>query len=53
MLYASIAFDSRFGLTPEQTMRKAQAFIHNTEKLLGAESGSLSAPMARLFERAF
>ena len=53
VLYASIAFDSRFGLTPEQTMRKAQAFIHNTEKLLGAESGSLSAPMARLFERAF
>ena len=53
VLYASIAFDSRFGLTPEQTMRKAQAFIHNTEKLLGAESGSLSVPMARLFERAF
>ena len=53
VLYASIAFDSRFGLTPEQTMRKAQAFIHNTEKLLGAESGSLSAPMTRLFERAF
>ena len=53
ILYAGIAFDSRLGLTPEQTAHRAQALIHNTEKLLGAESGSLSVPMARLFERAF
>ena len=52
VLYASIAFDSRYELAPEQLMRKAQAFIHNTEILLGAESGSLTAPMARLFRQA-
>ena len=53
VLYASIAFDSRSGLTPEQMMRKVQAFICSTERLLGAESGSLAAPMGRLFEQAY
>ena len=53
VLYSSIAFDSRFGLTPEQMTCRIQAFIHNTEKLLGVESGSMAAPMARLFQQAF
>ncbi len=53
VLYSSIAFDSRFGLTPEQMMGRVQAFVHNTEKLLGVESGSMAAPMARLFQQAF
>ena len=53
VLYSSIAFDSRFGLTPEQMTCRIQAFIHNTEKLLGVESGSMAAPMARLFRQAF
>ena len=52
VLYSSIAFDSRFGLTPEQMTCRIQAFIHNTEKLLGVESGSMAAPMARLFRQA-
>ncbi len=53
VLYSSIAFDSRFGLTPEQMTCRIQAFIHNTEKLLGVESGCMAAPMARLFRQAF
>ena len=53
VLYSSIAFDSRFGLTPEQMTCRIQAFIHNTEKLLGVESGSMAAPMARLFRQVF
>ena len=53
VLYSGIAFDSRFGLTPEQMTCRIQAFIHNTEKLLGVESGSMAAPMARLFCQVF
>ena len=49
VLYSSIAFDSRLDGEPEQAARRVQAFIHNTEILLGAESGSLEAPMAGLF----
>ena len=49
VLYSGIAFDSRLGGEPEQAARRVQAFIHNTEILLGAESGSLEAPMAGLF----
>ena len=52
ILYAGIAFDSRLGLTPEQTAHRAQALIHNTEKLLGVEEGSLAGPMAALFRQA-
>ena len=52
ILYAGIAFDSRLGLTPEQTAHRAQALIHNTEKLLGVEEGSLASPMAALFRQA-
>ena len=53
VLYASIAFDSRFGQTQEQLMTRMQAIIRNTEKLLGVEHGSLEAPMARLFQPVF
>ena len=53
VLYASIAFDSRMGQTPEQLEIRARALIRNTEKLLGVESGSLAAPMARLFRQVF
>ncbi len=49
ILYSAVAFDSRTGQTREQMMRRIQAFIHNTEQLFGAESGSLAGPMARLF----
>ena len=49
VLYSGVAFDSRLGGEPEQEARRVRAFIHNTEILLGAESGSLEAPMAGLF----
>ena len=52
ILYAGIAFDSRLGLTPEQPAHRAQALIHNTEKLRGVEEGSLAGPMAALFRQA-
>ncbi len=51
ILYSTIAFDSRFEGPPEQMMRRMRAFIHNTEKLLGVESGSMAGPMARLFQQ--
>ena len=53
ILYASIAFDSRLGQTPEELGNRVQAIIRNTEKLLGVESGSLAGPMARLFRPVF
>ena len=51
VLYASVAFDSRSELSPAQTMLRAQAFIHNTEKLLGVANGGLAASLARLFQQ--
>ena len=53
VLYASIAFDSRLGQTPEQMKNRTSAIIRNTEKFLGVERGSLEKPMARLFQPAF
>ena len=53
VLYASIAFDSRLGQTPEQLRNRMAAIIRNTEKFLGVERGSLEKPMARLFQPAF
>ena len=53
VLYASIAFDSRLGQTPEQLKNRMAAIIRNTEKFLGVERGSLEKPMARLFQPAF
>lgn len=53
VLYSGTAFDSRFETTREQMACRVQAFIANTEKLLGAESGSLAEPMARLFRQGF
>ena len=49
VLYSGVAFASRLGGEPEREARRVRAFIHNTEILLGAESGSLEAPMAGLF----
>ena len=50
ILYSVTVFDDRFLQTPEQLMNRVQAFIHNTEKLLGVEEGSMTAPMTRLFQ---
>ena len=49
VLYPVTIFDDCFSQTPEQQKNRVQAFIHNTEILLGAEEGSMTAPMARIF----
>lgn len=53
IVYPVTVFDDRFQQTPEQLMNRVQAFIHNTEKLLGAQDGSMAAPMARIFQQDF
>ena len=53
VLYSVTAFDDRFQQTPEQLANRVKAFIHNTEILLGAEAGSMTAPMSRLFQQGF
>ncbi len=53
VLYPATFFDDRYPQTPEQLMNRVQAFIHSAERLLGAEEGSLVAPMARLFQQGF
>ena len=53
VLYSVTVFDDRFQQTPEQMTNRVKAFIHNTEKLLGAEEGSMTVPMTRLFQRGF
>lgn len=51
VLYPVTVFDECFQQTPEQQVNRVQAFIHNTEILLGAEAGSMAAPMARIFQQ--
>ena len=53
VLYSVTVFDDRFQQTPEQMKNRVQAFIYNTEKLLGAKEGSMTAPMTRLFQQGF
>lgn len=51
MTYANIAFDALAGMTPEQMERKSLAFINHTERILGAEKGSLEAAIMKIFEK--
>lgn len=53
ILYSVTVFDDRFAQTQEQLRNRVQSLIHNTEKLLGAEPGSMAAPMARIFQQGF
>ena len=53
VLYSVTVFDDRFQQTHEQLMKRVRAFIYNTEKLLGAETGSMTAPMTRIFQQGF
>lgn len=48
MVYANIAFDSLAELTPEELAVKSRAFICHTERILGAEAGSLEAPIMKI-----
>lgn len=49
MIYANTAFDSLAGLTKEQMMQKSIAFICHTERILGAEEGSLAPAIMEIF----
>ena len=50
MTYANIAFDELAGLSPEEMERKSRAFICHTERILGAEEGSLESAIMKIFE---
>ena len=45
MIYSNTVFDELSGLTPEMTVKKAMAFIHHTERMLGAKEKSLEGPI--------
>lgn len=51
MTYAMIAFDDddTIDMTEETKQSRIQAFIFNVERLLGAESGSFTPAMMRIF----
>ena len=53
VLYSVTVFDDRFRQTPEEMLLRIQAFLHNTEKLLGAEKDSMAVPMAQIFQQGF
>lgn len=51
LTYSYIAFDDMNEYQPEERQKKVLGFIHNTEVLLGMESGSLMKVMIPLFDR--
>ena len=53
VLYPATFFDDRYPQTRDEMMNRVQALIHSTERLLGAQEGSMAAPMARLFQQGF
>ena len=48
IIYSNIAFDELAGLTPEEVNRKSTAFICHTERILGAEQGSLAPAIMKI-----
>ena len=51
MVYSSTAFDDLAGLSPEETAQKSSAFIYHTERILGADEGSLESAIMKVFLR--
>ncbi len=51
IIYSNIAFDALAGLTSEQLEQKSKAFIRHSEKLLGAEQGSLTTAIMKILNR--
>lgn len=49
MIYSNVAFDELAELSPEERMRKIQAFICHTERIMGAAEGILQEPILRIF----
>ncbi len=48
-LYSGIVFDDDYDEPGERTDKRIQAFLYNTERLLGAEEGSVREAMGKLF----
>ncbi|RKM61252.1 TetR/AcrR family transcriptional regulator [Butyrivibrio sp. CB08] len=49
MIYSNVAFDELENLTPKQMKAKGKAFIHHTERILGAKEGSLVKVLGPFF----
>jgi len=49
MIYSNAAFDELAEQSPEERMRKIQAFIFHTERIMGAAEGALQEPISRIF----
>lgn len=50
MLYANTAFDSLVEYSEEQKRKKIKALVCNTERLFGAEKGSMQEAILKIFE---
>lgn len=51
MVYSNIAFDDLAVLSPEERMKKIQAFICHAERITGTEKGTLQEPIMNIFSR--
>ena len=49
MIYSNAAFDELAELSSDERMQKIQAFICHTERIMGAEEGTLQEPIMRIF----
>ena len=50
ILYSGIVFDSDYDEPGERSENRIKAFLYNTERLLGAEEGSVQTAMRKLFQ---
>ncbi len=51
LTYSSTAFDELADLSPAEIEKKSKAFIYHTERILGAEEGSLTAAIMKIFSK--
>lgn len=49
MIYSNAAFDELAELSSDERTQKMQAFICHTERIMGAEEGTLREPIMRIF----
>ena len=49
MIYSNAAFDELAEISSNERIQKMQAFICHTERIMGAEEGSLREPIMRIF----
>ena len=49
MIYSSIAFDDLMNISPVERMKKIQAFIYHTERVLGTKEGELQSTIMKIF----